>query len=387
MRFCPQCGTALMTGAKFCVECGAALSAAPSATGANQSMRNLPITTAFVGVFVAITVVGLLAAGWVMLRRPPTQTAESGAQAGAMSPPRNASSGQLPPGHPRIELPAEAKSFIAKVEQDAHDHPNDVAVWNKLGGVSTRAAMFDQSYYAKAAEAYGRALSIDPDNLEALRGIGDVDYDTDKFDQAIAAYEHYLKKKPDDPEVITDLGTMYLYTGNPDQAIAQYHKALRLKPDMFQAYFNLGVAFAQQNKTADAKAALMKAQELAPDDTARNQVKDVIAKIAGGAAPSQASGAGATPAPTFQGEIEQLVRTLPIAGPKVGSVQWTSQTTARVLMNNFPMDQMPPFAKDKFMTDLKTGIDSAKKDYKIAGKVEVQIVDGASGRVMETVTQ
>jgi cytochrome c-type biogenesis protein CcmH/NrfG len=406
MRFCPQCGTPLMTGAKFCVECGASLApaaASPSAEpGINQTIRNMPITTAFVAVFLAILIVGLLAAGWVMLRKPETiQTAADTGGAPAVPPGSgvnsmggtagNSAPGQLPPGHPKVQLPTEARSFIDKVEKDAQEHPKDIALWNKLGGVTMRAAMFDPSYYAKATEAYGHVLKLDSDNLEALRGIGDVDYDQDKYDEAIAAYEHYLRKKPNDPEVITDLGTMYLYTGNADQAVAQYNKALRLKPDMFQAYFNLGVAYAQENKASDAQAALKRADELAPDDNARNQVREVIAKLTGrSAAPVAVSGAtppGTRPASTFQGQIEQVVRGLPIAGPKVGSVQWPNQTTAKVMMNNFPMDQMPPFAKDKFMTDLKSGIVSAKKDYKVSGKVEVDLVDGASGRVMETVTE
>lgn len=406
MRFCPQCGSALIADAKFCVECGAALGGPgakmPSAEPAvNQTLRNLPITTAFVGVFLAILILGLLAAGWVMLRKPETvETASRSAPevapgAGANSTSATAGSaapGQLPPGHPKIQLPSEARSFIDKLQNDATAHPEDIAKWNKLGGVTMRAALFDESYFAKASEAYGHVLKLDPDDLEALRGIGDVDYDTEKYDQAIAAYEHYLKKKPADPEVITDLGTMYLYTGNADQAEAQYHKALRLKPDMFQAYFNLGVAYAQQDKPSEAQAALKKADELAPDENARNQIKEVIAKISARLAPQNASGGekaptSITPASGFQGEIEQLVRGLPIAGPKVSAVQWPDKTVAKVMMNDFPMDQMPPFAKEKFMTDLKSGIDSAKRDYKVNDKVRVELVDAASGRVMETVSE
>jgi hypothetical protein len=94
-----------------------------------------------------------------------------------------------------------------------------------------------------------------------------------------------------------------------------------------------------------------------------------------------------TPASGFQGEIEQVVRGLPIAGPKVSAVQWPDKTVAKVMMNDFPMDQMPPFAKEKFMTDLKSGIDSAKRDYKVTDRVRVDLVDAASGRVMETVSE
>jgi len=43
--------------------------------------------------------------------------------------------------------------------------------------------------------------------------------------------------------------------------------------------------------------------------------------------------------------------------------------------------------KTKFLADLRAGIDSAKKDNNISSPVEVNIVDGPSGRVMETFTQ
>ena len=425
MRFCPHCGAPLMAGAKFCVECGRALGNAASAAGpeetgkpapAARAKEPAPITTAFVVVFAAITVIGLGAAAWIMLRTPSVvqQQVASAPATGGNNPLPNGSASnsmggtagnsapnQLPAGHPRVQLPTEARSFIDKIEKDANAKPKDVAAWNQLGNVSMRAAMFDDTYYAKAADAYAHVLKLDADNLQALRGIGDIDYDTNKYDEAIAAYEHYLKKKPDDPEVRTDLGTMYLYTGNPDQALLQYQRALKVKPDMFQAYYNMGVAFAQQNKPADAQVALQKAYTLAPDDNAKSQVKDLMAKIAGGglgatASAGQGSSTAASPpsapavtkpATTFQGDLEQIVRGIPVAGPKVGSVQWSSKSRAKVLMDNFPMDQMPPFMKQKFLTDLKSGIDTAKKDYKVTGPVEVQLIDTQSGRVMETVTE
>jgi tetratricopeptide (TPR) repeat protein len=422
MSFCPHCGAPLMAGAKFCVECGRALGAAASPAGSAEAARpatipaakeTMPLTFAFVAVFIAITVIGLGAAAWIMWRTPaavkqqvasaPVADTDSGALAPSSASNSlggtagNNAPNQLPAGHPRVQLPTEARSFIDKIEKDAKAKPKDPAAWIELGNVSMRAAMFDDTYYPKAIDAYGHVLQLDPDNLQALRGIGDIDYDTNKYDEAIAAYEHYLKKKPDDPEVRTDLGTMYLYTGNPDQALVQYQRALKIKPDMFQAYYNMGVAFAQQNKQGDAQAALTKAYSLAPDDNAKSQVKDLMAKIAGGSAGPVASGAPDTnaagsaavtqPATTFQGDLEQIVRGLPVAGPKVGSFQWSSKTHAKLLMDNFPMDQMPPFAKQKFMTDLKAGIDTAKKDYKVSSPVEVQIVDTGSGRVMETVTE
>jgi len=461
MRFCPQCGAPLLAGAKFCVECGSALdTAAPGAgesgrgRGGGNAGRN-SVSMAFVFVFVALAVVGLAAAAWIYVKTPevvreeiavaPPAATAPGAAAPASSPGAAANPGSapdknvtanpaaggsqnggLPAGHPTIELPTEARSFVDKIERDAIAKPKDVTAWNKFGAVSMRAAMFDQTYYGKAEDAYGHVLKLEPDNLDALRGIGDIDYDKQHYDEAIAAYEHYLKKKPDDPEVRTDLGTMYLYTGNADQAVVQYKKAIAAKPGFFQAYYNMGIALAQENKPDDAGAALKQAMALAPDDTAREQVKELIAKLSGAPAPaagaSRQAASAATPAAgaaakspaaaispaasaamantsaspavspasaanDFHDAVEEMVRGLPIAGPKVTTVEWPDKLKAKVFMDNFPMDQMPPFAKTKFLTDLKAGIDSAKKDNNISSPVEVDIVDGTSGSVMQTVTE
>ena len=428
MRFCPQCGAPLMAQAKFCVECGRSLVGSASGAGvepsADAATRERPVTTAFVAVFATITLAGFAVAAWIMLRTPEVvrervATAPINAPDSASSSPSAESAaanpaaggknaGELPPGHPKIELPTEARTFIDKIDKEARAKPDDVVAWNKLGAVAMRAAMFDQSYYARAEEAYGHVLKQQPENLDALRGIGDIDYDKQHYDEAVAAYEHYLKIKSDDPEVRTALGTMYLYTGNADQAIVQYKKAIASKPEFFQAYYNMGIAYAQQNKTSDARSSLKKALTLAADDTARNQVKELIAKLGGKAAPGASGQAASTlssaatqasapsspdesiataPPKDFHGAIEQMVRGLPIAGPKVGAVQWPEKLRAKVMMDNFPMDQMPPFAKSKFLTDLKAGIDSAKKQSQISSSVEVDIVDGTSGRVMETITQ
>jgi hypothetical protein len=71
----------------------------------------------------------------------------------------------------------------------------------------------------------------------------------------------------------------------------------------------------------------------------------------------------------------------------VSAVNWPENHKATVMMDHFPMDQMPPFAKDKFLGDLKAGIDSAKTAHHVTAPIEVDIVDAQSGRVMQSVTQ
>lgn len=440
VKFCPQCGAGLLPGAKFCAECGDNLAnyaanlppapvapatvpvapvavpiapvQAPAARGAG--IASAPDNSAaadpagansimpFAAVFVGILAVGTVVAILIMRQLPARNRLLASAPPSAASGVTTAGGEQFPPGHPQVQLPKEALDFIAKLQTKADAQPKDLAVWDQLGDVLLRAAAFDPSYYPSATAAYAHVLKADPENLDALRGAGNIDFDQRKFDEAIAAYEHYLSRKPDDPDVRTDLGTMYLSTGNADQAVIQYRKVLALHPQFFEAYFNLGVAYGQMNRMADAKSTFAAALKIAPDQDARDRVNQMVASLNGAGAESGVAPAGAvavgvsgssqptavagTPA-TFQGAMEQMLRNLPIAGPKVQAVRWSSPTAARVLMDNFPMDQMPPFAAHKFLADLKAGIDQVKSSHQISAPVEVNICDAASGRVMQSVTE
>ncbi len=403
MRFCPECGAPVVAGAKFCVECGQALNQAPlaeqrpaQAEPAQVSASRAP-SPVFAVVFVAIVVVGLAAAYLIGRMGPETQivpatTADTGAG--------GAGGGNLPPGHPKVELPAEARKLIAEIRSKAEANPKDVVAWNKLGDAAFRASQIDKSYSREAIEAYGHVLKLDPENLDALRGVGNVNYDRGTYDQAIAAYEHYLKRKPDDAEVRVDLGTMYLYTHNADQAVIQYKKVLAVKPGFFEAYFNMGVAYLRLNETDKAHEAFDQALKNAPDDDTRKQVKEAIARFTGSPVPAEneeasagaangasASNRAAAPPNTFEGAIETMVRGVNIMGPKVKSVEWPDKRKALVLLDDFPMDEMPAGAKKKFIDDIKNGITKAKTQYKVDGSVEVDLADAASRKTMETVTR
>ncbi len=391
MRFCPECGSPVIPGAKFCVGCGLALALpmALAAGAAGEVAQAWPaeraasaegrLTPAFAVVFAGLLVLGLAAAAMVLRQEPGRERELAGAAAGT---------GSLPPGHPSVvKIPENARKFIDDLEARANAAPNNVDAWDRFGEAAERAAMFDPAYYPKAEEAYAHVLKLDPDNLIALRGVGNIDYDRRRYDQAIAAYEHYLSRKPDDPRVRTDLGTMYLSSGSPDVAIVQYKKVVAAHPDFFEAYFNLGVAYAEEQDKSRARDYFAKARALAPDDKSRGEIDQMLATIGGAGAAENAAANGPVGKPaSFQAAFEEMARGLAIAGPKVHGVQWTGGSRARLLMDDFPMDQMPPFAAARFLGDLKSGTADAMKSYHVAGPVTVEIADAASSRVMQSIT-
>jgi tetratricopeptide (TPR) repeat protein len=359
-------------------------------------MRLWPNLAPFAATFSAIVAVGILVAYGVMRQIPQREALQSAPSKQVAETAQSVEDAtQLPAGHPPVQIPKEARDFISNLERKAEAHSEDISLWDKYADVCLRAAAFDSSYYAKSANAYAHVLKLDPDDLDALRGVGNIDFDQRRYDEAIAAYEHYLSKKPDDPEVRTDLGTMLLSSGSADQAVLQYRKVLETRPSFFEATFNLGIAYGQMHQLDAARSAFEKAKGLAPDVDARNRVIRMLAELGGNAIPAAEGSAKPKPSETalaansgsFKNALEQMLRDLPIAGPKVASVQWASATRARVLMDDFPMDQMPPFAAAKFMSDLKSGIGDVKSAHDVRASVEVDICDAASGRVMQSITE
>lgn len=388
LRFCPGCGTPAPGSANYCMSCGAALrpsggggpgyAAPPGGTGLPAQRLGLAV----LGVFLTV---GLVL--WFLILRPteegrlPLAKSQGGADEGA---PGATTQASLPANHPPLEIPPEAKSFLAGLEKKAADSPDNVENWKTLAQTQYRAGQIDRSYLAKAEASYRRVLELDAKNLEALRGLGNIHFDREEYPEAVKSYSGYLELKPDDSNVRTDLGTMYLYSGQDEKAIGEYKKVVEKNPGFYQAHFNLGVAYSKKGDRVKAAETLEKAKSLAPDDRTREQIQAMIdrSKAQAGVAPSGIAAA----AEGVQGAVEEKLRSHPIVGPKIVKFEWSTPTAGRVVLDNFPMSSMPEFARGKFLDRLKTDLGAAKSRSGASGAVKLDLVDRASGEVMATVS-
>jgi len=85
-------------------------------------------------------------------------------------------------------------------------------------------------------------LEKDPWNLEALITLGNVYFDTDRYQGAIDAYSKALAIDPKNPDVRTDMGIMYRRLGQFDKALETFRRAAQDQPLHVNSRFNLGVA-------------------------------------------------------------------------------------------------------------------------------------------------
>ncbi len=99
--------------------------------------------------------------------------------------------------------------------------------------------------------ALEREVAANPDNVSAWTELGNVYYDTNKFQKSITAYNKSLELAPNNANVLTDLGVMYRRNGQYVEAVESFDKAAKIDPRHQQSRFNKGIVLMYDLKDED----------------------------------------------------------------------------------------------------------------------------------------
>jgi tetratricopeptide (TPR) repeat protein len=105
---------------------------------------------------------------------------------------------------------------------------------------------------AAACEAYGRALELDPDLVDAYVNLGKLAHEAGELREALRLYRLALERSPEDPVIHFNLGLALEDVSGLEQAISHYERALSLDPDFADAHYNLAGLCEQLGRGADA---------------------------------------------------------------------------------------------------------------------------------------
>lgn len=129
-------------------------------------------------------------------------------------------------------------------------------------------------------ENYKEILRKDPNNLQALIGIGNLYFDTKQDLLAIESYRKALALDPTNTNVRTDMAVCYRRSGNPAQAIEELKKGISTNPRHGQARYNLGVILIQDMNDAEGGIKAWEALlENVPDYPYRDNLKEEVARM------------------------------------------------------------------------------------------------------------
>jgi TolB-like protein/Tfp pilus assembly protein PilF len=147
--------------------------------------------------------------------------------------------------------------------------PAFALAWAQLGGAYSLQVVMGWAPvtegFARAREAVGRALALEPDLAEGHAQMGWIQarHDWD-WSGAEASYARALALAPGDAVVLRGAGAVAEGLGRIDEAIALARRVLEQDPLNTAAYHNLGHALDRSGTRAEAEAAYRKSLELTP---------------------------------------------------------------------------------------------------------------------------
>ena len=130
---------------------------------------------------------------------------------------------------------------------------------------------------------YKAALQRDPNNLQALIGLGNLYYQTNQDSEAIENFEKALKLDPSNSNVRTDMAVCLRRAGKCDRAIDELKKAISSNPRHPQSRYNLGVILIQdKNDVAGGIRAWEGILDNIPEYPYRSQLEQEIRRLRAG---------------------------------------------------------------------------------------------------------
>lgn len=287
---------------------------------------------------------------------------------------------------------------IVALRKELEANPEDLTKLRIFAGVLgdkiRKERPASQSVAFEAIDVLGRILHLVPNDPEALVLMADVSFEQQAFTKALEFYERYLKVEPDDLGARSRYASTLTFMSRFDDAIKELDRVLAKEPKNFPALAYVAITYHQKGDVKKARQFGEKALQLAPSEEARVRFAGFMKMLN----EAEASGAGKSPSaaavvPASSKSLEQAVpalggvegvvaavRTNPVAGPKFVTHEVAPKGVLKLTFKDFPMQMMPPFAKEKFFASVRKSVEAASA--KELAKIE--FVDLATGATMDS---
>ena len=237
----------------------------------------------------------------------------------------------------------------------------------------------------EAVKAYTAVFEIEKEQPDALRGLASLCLEAGIIAKAIEYRPRYLAQRPDDLSAQIDYSLALIQAGQADKAIDML-KAQIQRPDApFQSVVALALAYKLQGDRESARKYALQAKERTDSEEARKRIDDFLASldepIPSEGEEGSVGAAAAMPAEQLSPgrAVSDFFSNHPIIGPKLRGVSWPTLTRAKVLVADFPVEQMPPFAKEKFLSNVRSSLAILPE------RITVALHDAVSDRELLTV--
>jgi tetratricopeptide (TPR) repeat protein len=129
-------------------------------------------------------------------------------------------------------------------------------------------SLFATKDYQGAAQAFSKALELQPKMVNAHAYLGNVALQDDDAATAVKEYEQEVVLQPDSDKVLYNLGKAYAKSAQPEKALEVVERATTINPSNAEALMFLGTLYDEKGDKAKAEEAYQKVAAINPHDAA-----------------------------------------------------------------------------------------------------------------------
>jgi len=158
---------------------------------------------------------------------------------------------------PDSEEAVTALAFLYTAEGDA---ARAAEVLSKVPDASRSAKLYSvlgytyeqQKDYKKAIDAYRKAIALDRDNLDAIRGLAQNLLNDGQTDAALDQYKIIADANPEDPQTHLRMAEIYRKQGKFDLALDNLKQAQAVVPDSMEVPYNMAAVYQAEGQYDEA---------------------------------------------------------------------------------------------------------------------------------------
>ena len=336
---CRKCSQEVLVDAKFCSNCGAR-----QKTGLDKTAK-----LKFLALVLLLTPLLLFAADFIANSQAGTRPKLSFLEYKQ----KQGMQGSTPSHGKSLELPKELEALKQEIQ----------------GGKGTSKEWIFAliTYYEKARAAsptnsnklaffmvseLSEYLKKFPKDKEALAAMAQLSFEQQIFDKAVIYYQRYLELEPSNLDIRARYASALAFQGKLETALMELEAVIKEDPNHFQGNAYASIAYSQQGDLDKALAYGKTAIKLAPNEEAKERFEKFLETMQQKAKDSEES----DQLLEIHVPIVEYLKANPIAGPKFVAAESKGPELLALGFKDFPMDQMPPFAKEKFFAGIKAKV-------------------------------
>ena len=222
-----------------------------------------------------------------------------------------------------------------------------------------------------------------PKHYNALITLADISFDQMLFQDAARLYKEALTVRQKDPEIRARYASALTFLKEYDQAIQELVTLTNEYPRFFKGHAYLAISYAQKGEKEKALFHGNEALELAPHKEAKERFAVFLESLKNKESASSPQKRTSSQQESDEQFLQQTLSKHEIIAPKLIGVS-TSSDIVTITLREFPIEKMPPFARDKFFATLSSLAREAEtksnKKY-----TKIQITSAESGTILATI--